>query len=101
MITGHFSLPKVITFSFMLLTSIEIAKKRNAPIVVIFNLVTKFLNAGWRHFVFMLKGLQEVDQTLSEVVRFCLKTNEPLRTTKFHSSYWKEMILYKLFQNLS
>lgn len=32
------------------------------PLMVVFNLVPKFLEATERHFGFMLKGLREVDE---------------------------------------
>lgn len=37
------------------------------PVVVLFNLLPSFLNATYRHFLFMVKGLEEVQETLHEV----------------------------------
>ncbi len=38
---------------------LELAKEKNQPFVIVFNLVKSFLDATYRHFHFMLMGLKE------------------------------------------
>ncbi len=47
----------------------EIAKRKKVPIVVTFALANNFMNAGYRHFAFLLRGVREVESTLKEVFR--------------------------------
>eukprot|EP00457_Paulinella_chromatophora_P001243 gb/GEZN01001245.1/.p1 GENE.gb/GEZN01001245.1/~~gb/GEZN01001245.1/.p1 ORF type:complete len:904 (-),score=106.31 gb/GEZN01001245.1/:424-3135(-) len=55
-----------------------LAKKHNATLVVVFNLVPTFLEATIRQFDFMLKGLAEVEQELRELhIPFHLLTGLP------------------------
>lgn len=46
--------------NWALIFAIEIAKEKNQPVVIVFNLVKSFLDATYRHFHFMLHGLKEV-----------------------------------------
>merc|ERR1712170_95893 len=46
--------------------------------VVVFNLVTSYLNAPLRHFEFMLKGLQEVETALKALdIPFYMLCGDP------------------------
>lgn len=51
--------------NWALLWAQEQALLLNAPLVVVFCLVPGFINAAARHYHFMLKGLQEVEQALA------------------------------------
>ena len=52
--------------NWAMLYAIELANKEKKPLVVVFNVVTKFLGAGARQFGFMLRGLREVESALEE-----------------------------------
>jgi deoxyribodipyrimidine photo-lyase len=51
--------------NWALLSAQDMALKRKAPLVVIFCLVPRFLNATLRQYGFMVKGLQEVQENLA------------------------------------
>lgn len=82
--------------NWALLYAQELAKKHESNFAVVFCLVTTFMNAPYRHFAFMLKGLQEVEQDLQSVrkKRISWKFETPvfshmLRKT-FRSYSWTE-----------
>jgi deoxyribodipyrimidine photo-lyase len=52
--------------NWALLYAIELANEEKKPVIVCFNVVTKFLGAGARQFGFMLRGLEEVERDLRE-----------------------------------
>ena len=52
--------------NWAMLYAIELANKEKKPLVVVFNVVTKFLDDGARQSGFMLRGLREVESTLEE-----------------------------------
>jgi deoxyribodipyrimidine photo-lyase len=61
--------------------AIEIAENENQPIMVIFNLVDKFLGATWRHFDFLLKGLKKIESELSALnIPFMVLIGDPATT---------------------
>ncbi len=67
--------------NWALIFSQELAIKNNQPLIVVFNLVNKFLGATIRQYGFMLKGLQEVEKNLTKYkIHFILLTGEPLKT---------------------
>ena len=51
--------------NWALLLAQEVALSRKEPLAVVFCLVPTFLNATMRHYGFMLKGLQRVEQDLT------------------------------------
>ena len=51
--------------NWVLLLARHLADDQSSRCVVVFNVVTMFLNAPLRHFEFMLKGLEEVTSCLS------------------------------------
>lgn len=51
--------------NWALLFSRAIAKEANVPVMVVFCLTGEFLEAGIRQYEFMLKGLQELEVSLS------------------------------------
>lgn len=64
--------------NWALLHAQQKAIETKRPLIVIFNLVTDFLEATVRHFDFMLKGLEEVESGLSEQnIPFKLLTGKP------------------------
>jgi deoxyribodipyrimidine photo-lyase len=64
--------------NWALLWAQEFALKQGAPLVVMFCLVSEFLNATHRQYVFMLKGLQEVESNLTQRnIPFFLLTGSP------------------------
>jgi deoxyribodipyrimidine photo-lyase len=66
--------------NWALLFAQEIALERKVPLGVVFCLVPKFLDAALRQYEFMLKGLQEVQQTLRDYrIPFHLITGSPNR----------------------
>ena len=50
----------------------KLAMKLKVPMHVCFCLVPKFLEATQRHYNFMLKGLEEVEQVHNINLQFCL-----------------------------
>uniref|UniRef100_A0A061RV60 Deoxyribodipyrimidine photo-lyase n=1 Tax=Tetraselmis sp. GSL018 TaxID=582737 RepID=A0A061RV60_9CHLO len=67
--------------NWALLYAAEQASRSGAPVAVAFNLVTEFLHAGARQFVFMLKGLRELEAKLAERnVKFFLLKGDPAET---------------------
>ncbi len=64
--------------NWALLFSYEKALEKKVPLIVVFCLVTDFLNAGIRQFNFMLDGLQEVEKDLSKLgIKFKLLKGKP------------------------
>lgn len=54
------------------------AKENNARLIVVFNLVTKFLEATLRQYYFMIEGLKEVEEKLNKLnIQFYLTTGKP------------------------
>ena len=51
--------------NWALLYAQTLAIERKAPLLVVFCLTKEFLNATERHYLFMLKGLQDVDRLLA------------------------------------
>jgi len=47
--------------NWALLRAMDIARANDAPVVIAFNVLTKFLGAGARQFGFMLRGLRELE----------------------------------------
>ena len=45
----------------------QLATQKNSKLVVVFALVPEYLEATWRQYEFMLKGLQEVELSLNKV----------------------------------
>jgi len=59
----------------------ELALRQKAPLVVVFCLVPRFLDATTQQYTFMLAGLKEVSQHLSKLyIPFFLSTGEPGKT---------------------
>jgi deoxyribodipyrimidine photo-lyase len=52
--------------NWALLYAQTLAIERKAPLLVVFCLTKEFLNATERHYLFMLKGLQDVDSLLAK-----------------------------------
>jgi deoxyribodipyrimidine photo-lyase len=64
--------------NWALLFAQELALKQKAPLAVVFCLVPAFLGATTRQYRFMLKGLQEVEQSLGKKnIPFFLLTGSP------------------------
>ena len=64
--------------NWALLFAQKIAKEKKKPLVVLFNLVSDFLEATIRQYGFMLKGLQEVEEELSKYnIPFILLSGKP------------------------
>ena len=47
--------------NWALLRAMDIARANDAPVVIAFNVLTKFLGAGARQFGLMLRGLRELE----------------------------------------
>ena len=57
------------------------AQARQVPLLVVFNLVPQFGDATYRHYDFMIRGLQEVSERLGELhIPFAILTGEPVDT---------------------
>jgi deoxyribodipyrimidine photo-lyase len=64
--------------NWALLYAQQLAQERQAPLLVVFCLVPQFLGATWRHYDFMLRGLNEVAQELADHrIPFHLIRGEP------------------------
>jgi len=67
--------------NWALLHACELASQNGTPVAVCFNLVTDYLHAGSRQFVFMLRGLKEVEPRLRELgIPFFLLQGDPTST---------------------
>jgi len=56
----------------------ELALERREPLVVVFVLVPRFLEATIRHYGFMLRGLKDVEKRLTQMhIPFCLFPGSP------------------------
>eukprot|EP00930_Biecheleria_cincta_P051447 TRINITY_DN36638_c0_g1_i1.p1 TRINITY_DN36638_c0_g1~~TRINITY_DN36638_c0_g1_i1.p1 ORF type:complete len:534 (-),score=107.33 TRINITY_DN36638_c0_g1_i1:68-1669(-) len=67
--------------NWALLRAFEIGKEHNVAVLVVFNLVPKFLEATERMFGFMLKGLEETEAELrSKNIPFHLLMGNPVDT---------------------
>ena len=59
--------------------AIELANKADLPVVVYFGLTEEFPEANYRHYWFMLEGLQEVYSALSSMnIKFVVKVGLPI-----------------------
>jgi deoxyribodipyrimidine photo-lyase len=64
--------------NWALLYAQELAIQLNQPLIVVFNLVGKFLEATDRHFGFMLEGLKQVEKDLAKLnIPFVLLEGRP------------------------
>ncbi|MCF8240706.1 MAG: deoxyribodipyrimidine photo-lyase [Melioribacteraceae bacterium] len=64
--------------NWALIYSLKKARENNTPLIVVFNLVDNFLEATFRQYDFMLKGLKEVEASLHEKnIPFYLLTGLP------------------------
>ncbi|WP_048159557.1 deoxyribodipyrimidine photo-lyase [Methanosarcina sp. WWM596] len=75
--------------NWALLFARAIAQEANVPVIVIFCLTEGFLGAGRRHYEFMLKGLQELEEALSrEKIPFVfLRGNPEQKIPEFVTEY--------------
>ncbi len=65
--------------NWALIYASETAKKENAGLAVIFCLVPNFLGATIRQYGFMLKGLMELEEELTELnIPFCILSGDPV-----------------------
>ena len=64
--------------NWALIFAAELAKSKNVPLIVVFNLINEFLEAGIRQYDFMLRGLEEVEESLQKKnIPFYLTTGDP------------------------
>lgn len=64
--------------NWALLYAQQLARERRVPLLVGFCLVPRFLGAAWRHYDFLLRGLEEVAGELERHrIGFCLLTGDP------------------------
>lgn len=75
--------------NWALLYAQELALNNKQPLAVVFNLVPKFLDASLRQYDFMIRGLQELEQTLGDKnIPFFLLLGDPTENLpKFISNY--------------
>ncbi len=67
--------------NWALLYAQERALERASPLYVVFNLVPTFAGASWRQYDFMLRGLEEAAQVLSELrISFTILHGDPTET---------------------
>lgn len=67
--------------NWALLYAQELAKKQNTSLIVLFSLAPTFLDATLRQYDFMIKGLQEVEETLKNYhISFYLYLGTPTET---------------------
>ncbi len=67
--------------NWALLYAQDLAVKKNIPLIIVFNLVTEFLEATIRQYGFMLKGLEEVESGLKKYkIPFYLLTGDAGKT---------------------
>ncbi|GJQ33009.1 MAG: deoxyribodipyrimidine photo-lyase [Ignavibacteriaceae bacterium] len=67
--------------NWALLHALQIANKRQLPLMVVFTLVPDFLEATERQYAFMLKGLHEVEQKLrAYMIPFAVLPGDPAAT---------------------
>jgi deoxyribodipyrimidine photo-lyase len=60
--------------------TIQLANKAKLPVVVYFGLTSEFPEANYRHYWFMLEGLQEVDSKLRSMdIKFVIKIGNPIQ----------------------
>lgn len=58
--------------------AVQEANRRRQPVTVVFGLTARYPEANLRHYVFMLQGLQEVQDALERRgIQFCLRLQEP------------------------
>ena len=64
--------------NWALIYAFEKAKLKNEQLIVVFNLVTNFLDATLRQYHFMIEGLKEVEANLNKLnIKFVLLTGNP------------------------
>ena len=64
--------------NWALIYAYEKAKENNERLIVVFNLVTNFLQATLRQYYFMIEGLKEVEKNLAKLnIQFILMTGKP------------------------
>jgi deoxyribodipyrimidine photo-lyase len=58
--------------------AVEAANNSNLPVIVYFGLTTKFPEANYRHYWFMLEGLKETSASLENLgIKFLIKLDSP------------------------
>ncbi|MBL1214590.1 MAG: deoxyribodipyrimidine photo-lyase [Ignavibacteriae bacterium] len=64
--------------NWALIEAVNLAEKNDQPLIVVFNLVSKFLEASLRQYSFMIEGLKEVEAKLSKLnIPFKLLIGKP------------------------
>ncbi|MCB0731646.1 MAG: deoxyribodipyrimidine photo-lyase, partial [Ignavibacteriae bacterium] len=53
--------------NWALIYAYEKTKENNTELIVVFNLVTKFLEATLRQYHFMIEGLKEIEEKLNKL----------------------------------
>jgi deoxyribodipyrimidine photo-lyase len=87
--------------NWALLYAQEIAKKKAEPLMVVFCLVSDFLNATMRQYGFLLAGLQEVERGLAKLgIPFFLLQGQPEKEIPAFAKRWKVSTLVTDFDPL-
>ncbi|MBK7105172.1 MAG: deoxyribodipyrimidine photo-lyase [Ignavibacteriae bacterium] len=64
--------------NWALIYAYEKAKEKNEKLIIVFNLVTEFLQATYRQYYFMIEGLKEVEKNLAKLnISFYITTGKP------------------------
>ena len=65
--------------NWALIYAAELAESKKTPLIVLFNLVNEFLEAGLRQYDFMLHGLEEIEDSLqNKNIPFYLLVGDPV-----------------------
>jgi deoxyribodipyrimidine photo-lyase len=89
------------TDNWALLFSQNLAVEHNRPLIVVFCLVPDYPGANIRHYGFMLKGLQEVEQQLRELkIPFELLQGDPVKCMPRYMAHVKGSFLVTDFDPL-
>lgn len=64
--------------NWALIYAYEKAKEKNEKLIIVFNLVTEFLQATYRQYYFMIEGLKDVEKNLAQLnISFYITTGKP------------------------
>lgn len=65
--------------NWALLAAAESAKRADAPLTVVYAIPPTFVGATWRHYDFLLKGLQQVENALQQLnIPFIAEVGNPI-----------------------
>ncbi len=87
--------------NWALIYASQLADKLGKELIVVFNIVPDFLQATWRQYAFMLRGIKKVSESLAEYnIPFKLFMGDPGKTIPYFAGSVKASVIVSDFNPL-